>query len=119
MTMNEDLVYHIMPRDDWDEYWHDRRYEPPSLKDEGFVHCSTLPQVLPSAERYFAGRKDLVLLCIDPAWVQDPIRYEDLTNSGEAHPHIYGHVTLSAVLACYDLPLAGDGHFVLPKALAR
>jgi uncharacterized protein (DUF952 family) len=112
------LIYHIMGRDDWDDYWFDRRYEPPSLKEEGFIHASTLDQVVDTAERLFAGREDLVLLCIDPAWVQAKIRFEDLTGRGVAYPHIYGHISLNAVLSAYDLPLGADGRFHLPRALA-
>jgi uncharacterized protein (DUF952 family) len=77
-----------------------------------------LDQVVDTAERLFAGREDLVLLCIDPAWVQAKIRFEDLTGRGVAYPHIYGHISLNAVLSAYDLPLGADGRFHLPRALA-
>jgi uncharacterized protein (DUF952 family) len=117
--MADELIYHIMKRDDWDDYWFDRRYEPPSLKQEGFIHASTLRQVVETAERYFAGRKDLVLLVIDPAWVQADIRYEDLSGRGVKYPHIYGYISLNAVLSCYDLPHNSEGRFELPKALGR
>jgi uncharacterized protein (DUF952 family) len=117
--LNENIIFHVMRRSDWDDYFFERCYEPPSLREEGFIHASTLPQVLPTAERIYPGRRDLVLLCIDPAWLGCEVRYEDLAGRGKTYPHIYGHVSYNAILACYDLPLNGEGRFDLPKALRK
>ncbi|KAI9219064.1 hypothetical protein BC828DRAFT_416787 [Blastocladiella britannica] len=42
-------------------------YAPESLKDEGFVHCSSLAQALETANRYLATVPALSLLVIDTA----------------------------------------------------
>jgi len=40
-----------------------------TLEDEGFIHCSYRDQVQAVANAFYAGRKDLLLLVIDPAKV--------------------------------------------------
>ncbi|MBM7805463.1 uncharacterized protein (DUF952 family)/ribosomal protein S18 acetylase RimI-like enzyme [Geodermatophilus bullaregiensis] len=47
---------------------------PPS--EAGFVHLSHPDQVHQPAERLFPGRRDLVLLVVDPARLADPVREE-------------------------------------------
>jgi uncharacterized protein (DUF952 family) len=108
-----------MPRSEWDDSWAWGRYEPPSLRSEGFIHASTLSQVLATAERYFAGRHDIVLLCIDPSLLQCEVFYEDLKGTGVTYPHIYGSVTYAAVIAAYDLPVDAEGHFKLPRTFLQ
>ena len=72
------MIYHIATEADWA-----RRtdvYAPAGWRDEGFVHCSTDEQVVRVANRLFTGRRDLVLLHIDPGqfvenirWYMDPV----------------------------------------------
>ena len=110
------LIYHLMPRDDWDTLWEAQRYEPPSLKAEGFIHASSLSQVLATAERYFAGRDDIVLLCVDPSRLPGETVYEDLSGSGEAFPHVYGPIMLNSVIGCFDMLRDAGGRFELPSS---
>ena len=91
-------------------------YEAASLAGEGFVHCSTRQQVRRSAERFFAGRSGLVLLCIEAAPLANLLRYEAV--DGESFPHCYGPIPLSAIPAVIDFPCRADGGFDLPEELA-
>jgi len=84
-----------------------------SLAGEGFIHAS----VVGSATKHFAGRRDLVLLCIDPARVRAEIRYEGRAG-GAQYPHIYGPLNLDAVTAVLDLPADPSGGFSLPEGVA-
>ena len=38
-----------------------------SLDEVGFIHCSFATQVQATADRYYRGRRDVVLLTIDPS----------------------------------------------------
>jgi uncharacterized protein (DUF952 family) len=69
------IIWHITSRADWDAACATGSYRPASLEREGFIHCSTAAQVVGSADRYFRGRGDLVLLCIDESRVATRLRH--------------------------------------------
>ncbi|MDL4773401.1 DUF952 domain-containing protein [Actinomadura xylanilytica] len=76
-----------------------------SLADEGFVHCSTdLAQVEGVLGRFYSRvpRSGLVLLVIDPARLDAPVRYE--AAGEEVFPHVYGEIPLRAIIDARPLP---------------
>lgn len=77
-----------------------------SLEDEGYIHCSFPEQVAATAERYYAGRHDVVVLVVDPARVGAPVVVEDLASSGQSFPHVYGPIPVDAVVAVEDVATA-------------
>lgn len=91
----------------------------PSLETEGFVHCSDFGTVHLPANRLFAGRDDLVLVVVDPAKLDVPLRWEPGVPPdprGAWFPHVYGPIPPGAVVAVHDFPEGPDG-FVLPEVL--
>jgi uncharacterized protein (DUF952 family) len=78
---------------------------------EGFIHCSYAEQVIQVANRLFAGRRDLMLLEIDPQKLSCPVVDENLEGGMELFPHIYGHVPMTAVLAVHPFPCDERGRF--------
>lgn len=112
------MILHICLAGDWQP---GVSYRPASLDHEGFVHCSDLGTVHLPANRLFAGRTDLVLLCLDPARLTAPLRWEEgdpPDPSGIRFPHLYGEINPEAVVATHAFPPAGDGTFHLPAELA-
>lgn len=105
-------IYHITRQKDWKSAKETGVYKPQSLETEGFIHCSTENQVLATANRRFAGQKDLSLLVINPEKVKAKIVFEDLRGLGERHPHIYGELPLSAVEAVLSLVPDNNGQFI-------
>lgn len=88
---------------------------PPSLDDVGFIHLSTPDQVHLPAQALFPGRRDLVLLVVDPGRLDDPVRYEPGMPSDPASmrfPHLYGPLPVTAVVAV--VPYRPPSRFVLP-----
>jgi uncharacterized protein (DUF952 family) len=75
-----------------------------TLEQEGFIHCSaTMEQVEGVLSRYYADVDDeLVLLVIDPALLDAPVRLEPAGE--EFFPHIYGPIQPSAVIDVRALP---------------
>jgi uncharacterized protein (DUF952 family) len=113
------MILHITRRVDWETAVANNQYTAASLEREGFIHCSTIDQVLQPANALFRGQRDLVLLCIDPARVQAAIVYEDCYEIGQAFPHIYGRLNPDAVLQVVNFPPNPDGSFSLPPIIQQ
>lgn len=117
------MIYHLVIRSQWSAVGRAKTYAPPSLAAEGFIHCSTLDQLAPTANALFRGVDDLVVLCIDEARLRAPLRFEYPANaadarSGERFPHLYGPLNAEAVTATVDFPCSADGTFTTPAELA-
>jgi uncharacterized protein (DUF952 family)/GNAT superfamily N-acetyltransferase len=115
---NMSLILHITARADWEHAQTQGDYAAPSLAEEGFIHCSTQEQVAGSANRYYAGRNDVLLLLIDPARLTAPLVYEPPKRADRADqlfPHIYGRLNLDAVTRVIDYLPDADGRFHQPE----
>jgi len=114
------VIFHILRRGEWQEALRRNRYEPPSLETEGFIHCSTREQTLGTANRFFRGQPDLLLLGIEPSRLTADVRLEAPSNpvderARELFPHVYGPINLEAVTQVLDFPCDADGLFHLPE----
>jgi uncharacterized protein (DUF952 family) len=113
------VIYHILPREDWQTAQREGIYAPVSLGTGGFIHCSKVDQVTHVANSYFEGRDDLLLLGISSDKVNVEIRYEDLLGEGMLFPHIYGPLNLDAVVNVSKLKKDERGKFGLPKSISN
>ncbi len=86
------------------------------LKD-GYIHFSTAEQVAETAARHFSGMDDLVLVAVDAAALGAALKWEP-SRGGALFPHLYGALSLTAVLWVKPLPLGADGRHRFPE-LAR
>jgi uncharacterized protein (DUF952 family) len=119
------IILHITTRADWEAAHAAGRYQPASLAHEGFIHCSTPAQTVGTANRWFRGCTDLVLLCIDESRVAVPVRYEAPApvvgtpdaRADERFPHLYGPLALDAVVQVVPFSCDRDGGFTLPADL--
>ncbi|MCP4357573.1 MAG: DUF952 domain-containing protein [Chloroflexi bacterium] len=112
-----ETIYHITTQTSWDTAVTAGQYHADSLTAEGFIHCSTLSQILIPANALYRGQTDLILLCIASSRVHPPIIYEDCYESGQTFPHIYGPLNLDAVTNIIPFPPNADGTFSLPIPL--
>ena len=115
------MIFHIALRAEWDAA-RDSVYIPPSLAAEGFIHCSTRDQVAGTANLFYRGRTDLVLLVIDEGLLAASLRYETPLGKNDVRaalsfPHIYGPLNFDAVISAKPFPCSTDGSFVLPSNL--
>jgi uncharacterized protein (DUF952 family) len=97
-------------------------YAPASFAAEGFIHCSTVEQTIPTANLFYRGQQDLMLLLIDETKLVAPLRYEapvnvDDVRAAQTFPHIYGPLNLDAVIRAEAFPCSADGSFDLPDNL--
>ena len=112
------IILHITDRQQWENSKDNGSYRGDTLDTEGFIHCSTLLQIVKTANRFFAHQKDLVLLCIDSDKVQPEIKYEAVAED-ELFPHIYGSLNLDAVFQVLDFEPGTDGLFEIPPEIAQ
>ncbi|KRA17218.1 DUF952 domain-containing protein [Lysobacter sp. Root604] len=92
-----DTVYHFADPVDWAHAQDTGAYRNPGLQREGFLHCATAAQLAGVIERHQRGRGALVLLHLDAVALGDALRYDLSPRSGEAYPHVYGPIPLTAV----------------------
>ncbi len=96
------VLLHLIEPAQWRAALDDGAVRPPSLESVGFVHLSTPDQVHLPAQRLYPGRRDLVLLVVDPERLTDPVRREPgvpTDPGGMLFPHLYGPLPVSAVTA--------------------
>ncbi|WP_338700350.1 DUF952 domain-containing protein [Streptomyces sp. Q6] len=78
-----------------------------TLQEEGFIHCSFPHQLRGVAELLYGAAPapgELVVLVIDPALLDVPVRVEEVSPGGPRFPHIYGPLPVVAVTEVRDWP---------------
>ncbi len=108
------IIYHMCRLAEWQAAVAADAY-PGSSQDQsdGFIHFSTGSQVEESARRHRAGQDGLVLLAVDAATLGDGLRWEEARN-GQLFPHLYGQLSINAVMEVHDLPLDTRGEHRFP-----
>jgi len=120
------IIYHIAKHRDWEAAQEAGEYRTASLDGEGFIHCSTVEQVIDVANSFYLGQRGLVLLKIEVARLAAPMIWEPPAHppgsmqpraqSGDLFPHLYGPLNLDAVVAVAEFTPGPDGRFNLPAS---
>ena len=98
------VIYHVTTDAEWQHAQQSGQYESPSLKTEGFIHCSASDaQVEGVLQRYFAGKTDLLKLVIDTGKLTSRFIYEWSPSTADTFPHIYGPINTDAVIEVIKL----------------
>ncbi|HEX3774291.1 MAG TPA: DUF952 domain-containing protein [Polyangiaceae bacterium] len=111
-----EFVFHITERSTFNAALETGVYEAPSLKAEGFIHCSKREQIERTASRFFRGKSGLVLLCIDAEKLGAALRFEPA--DGELFPHCYVGIAVEGIVAVIEFPCDGNGEFGVPEEVA-
>lgn len=112
------LILHLVSQADWDAQKDSGLYRAASLESEGFIHFSAQEQVAGSANRYYIGRDDLLLLVVDTDKLNVPLKYEaprDPARKDERFPHVYGALNVDAVVRVVPYKPNADGKFDPPE----
>ncbi|MBZ5580060.1 MAG: DUF952 domain-containing protein [Acidobacteriia bacterium] len=122
MNLPDPRLFHLATRNAWQQAVAHGTYAPESLQTEGFIHCSTVAQIVETANRWYRGRSDLLLLQIDARRLTADLRHEPPVHPGDERraqcfPHIYGPLNLDAVDRMMEFPCDREGTFTLPQAL--
>jgi len=108
------IIYKICPESLWRDAETAQFFKgaPIDIQD-GYLHFSTEQQVRETADKHFAGQRDLLLIAIDSDKLGPALRYEP-SRGGDLFPHLYAPLALSAVLWVKPLPIGPDGRHVFP-----
>jgi uncharacterized protein (DUF952 family) len=114
----DDIIFKIVPGDLW------RQAEPagvfggaPIDLADGYIHLSTAAQVRRTAELYFRGQDDLVLVAVEADRLGEALKYEP-SRGGDLFPHLYATLPMAAVAWAMPLPLRPDGLHEFPEGIA-
>lgn len=117
-------ILHITTRKAWIDATRLGQYSAASLQSEGFVHASTVSQLVPVATKFYKDQSGLVLLEIDPKRLTSEVKWEKPAGGpppgvpeDDAFPHIYGPINLDAVVQVLDLETGPNGEFSVPPSL--
>lgn len=105
------VLLHICAQRDWSAA---QRVGEVLPGNAGFVHLSSPHQVHLPANRLYAGRTDLLLLHVDAALLDAPLRWESGDPSDPesmTFPHLYGPLPVSAVVAVTEYRPGSEGRF--------
>jgi uncharacterized protein (DUF952 family) len=75
-------LWQIATKDDWEQAQRAGVYRAPSLAAVGFIHLSEERQWRGVAKRFFKGRRELLLLELDPAALKSEVRTRRLMEIG-------------------------------------
>ena len=117
------MIFHITTQTAWDEAQTKGEYIAESLATEGFIHCSTLAQVIPVADNFYKDQNDLLLLMIEPTLLSSTLKWEAPSGGtpppgvpeGDQFPHIYGPINLDAVVNASDFIRDANGEWIMPS----
>ncbi|GBF79495.1 DUF952 domain-containing protein [Aphanothece sacrum] len=107
------LIFHITTSESWKIAQNMSEYKTESLDIEGFIHASTITQVIKVANAFYHSYNSLIVLSINPDKLLTDVRWESpihrdtqgslIVNSEETFPHIYGVINLDAVVEILPL----------------
>ena len=80
---------------------------------DGYIHLSTSNQLAGTIDKHFAGQSDLWLVAVDVEALGDAVKWEP-SRGGQLFPHIYGDLSLDAVVAYSEVEYEPDGSLRLP-----
>ena len=108
-------IYHLCRQSEWQAAVAGGIFQGSSQDlADGFIHFSTGEQIEESARRHRAGQSDLLLLSVDAGQLGDALRWEE-SRGGQLFPHLYGPLSLTAVMEVHALPLDVHGEHRFPQ----
>ena len=104
------IIYKIMSQQQWEEAQAKGQFEGSEVDaKDGFIHLSAVHQVRATAEKHFAGQRDLVLVYVQEESLGADLKWE-VSRGGDLFPHYYGTLSLLAVARAVPLPLVNGIH---------
>lgn len=110
-------IYKIVLAEEWQEAQKSGVFAGSAIDaHDKFIHFSDEMQVKATAERYFRGQDDLLLVAADAACLGEALKWEP-SRGGALFPHLYGTLPMSAIVWTKALPLEPDGSHRFPDEI--
>ena len=104
-------VFHITTRPLWEAAAASGEYRGETFETEGFIHASDESQVIATANRFYRGVDDLIVLRIETDRLRSRLIWEKATDVDELFPHIFGPIHVNAVIEVIPLVAEAAGEF--------
>ncbi|UYZ59604.1 DUF952 domain-containing protein [Hymenobacter latericus] len=114
------MLYRVAELSDWEQAQQTGYFASADLQAEGFIHTSELHQLLETANRYYLGRADVVLLELDEATLGAAgvlVKREWAESRGQYFAHVFGPIPLRAIVRAIDMQPDPEGRFRMPAQL--
>jgi uncharacterized protein (DUF952 family) len=112
--MTDRIVYKIMSGAELHQMRRDRVFRgSPADNADGYIHLSCGYQLGATLDKHFSGVDGLMLAAVDLSRLGDTVRWEP-SRGGQLFPHIYGVLSVDAVVSVATLERATDGTVKLP-----
>ena len=112
------VVLHVAKESDYKNSLESGLYGDFSIKKDGFIHCSTIENVVDVANDNLREiQEKLIILCIDTEKLSSELKWEARGSKGIKFPHIYGLINLDAVVKTFPFIKNNSGNFCLPVEL--
>ncbi len=111
--MNDTIAYKVLTEGEMAALLSGTFKGAPVDRADGFIHLSTGTQVDETVSRHFAGQHNLFIAAVDLVTLGDAVRWET-SRHGQLFPHLYGDLTMAAVVAHGRLTLDSAGNIRLP-----
>lgn len=104
------LIFKVLDGDIWTTAQRDGRFAGAGIDlADGYIHLSDASQVEETAQKYFAGKTDLVLVAFD-ADLLLPAPVWEASRGGALFPHVYGVIDPASAIWTKPLPWNGRAH---------
>lgn len=109
------VIYKIVPATLWQDARAHGEFKGAAIDlTDGYIHFSTAEQAIETAARHFTGQDGLLLVAVDGDKLGDALVYE-ASRGGALFPHLYGALSLDAVVWEKPLPLDTAGIHIFPE----
>ena len=109
-------ICRIVTQEIWENLQREKANIPLNRLDiqDGFVHLSTIEQVLETANRYFRREQNPKVLVLKEANLQDTLKWEMVPyRDNQMFPHLYRQLHFEDVLGVWNIRYHPQKYFVL------
>lgn len=104
------LIYKILRADEWAALQADgETVGAPIDVQDGYIHISTIDQVVETVTKHFAGADGLFVIALESDELTADLKWEP-SRGGALFPHLYRNLKLQDVKWAKPLPLVNGTH---------